>query len=159
MNIFLDPHKHMLKQLIEFNVDFILVGGYAVNFHGYNRATGDMDIWLRPDNSNRQAFLELLKADGFDENSLNHVSQIDFTQAAAFHVGEKPLQIDFLTRLSGVIYDDAFQKKETLNLDDMKIPVIHIEDLIISKIATGRLRDKNDIEELQKIMQIRKKQN
>ncbi|HEX5171443.1 MAG TPA: nucleotidyltransferase [Cyclobacteriaceae bacterium] len=157
MNIFLEPHKHMLTRLIEFNVDFILVGGYAVNYHGYNRATGDMDIWLRPDNSNRQAFLELLKADGFDENSLSHVSQIDFTKAVAFHVGEKPLQIDFLTKLSGVKYDEVLQKKETFHLDNIKIPVIHLDDLIVSKIATGRLRDKNDVEELQKILRLKKK--
>ncbi len=158
MNIFLEPHKHILKRLIEFKVDFLLVGGYAVNYHGYNRATGDMDIWLRPDNLNREAFIELLKAEDFDENSLNHVKQIDFNNAAAFHIGEKPLQIDFLTRLSGVTYEDAWQKKETFQLNDLRIPVIHLHDLIISKIATGRLKDKNDVEELQKIMQLKRNQ-
>jgi hypothetical protein len=57
MNILLEPHKHLLRRLIDFKVDFILIGGYAVNFHGYSRATGDMDVWLKPDNDNRSKFI------------------------------------------------------------------------------------------------------
>jgi len=73
MNILLEPHKQLLRSLIEFKVDFILIGGYAVNFHGYNRVTGDMDVWLKPDNENREKFISYLKAEGFEKESLNRI--------------------------------------------------------------------------------------
>jgi hypothetical protein len=75
MSILVEPHKQMLRRLVEFNVDFILIGGYAVNLHGYVRATGNMDIWLKPSNENREKFLTLLKAEGFDDLSLSHISK------------------------------------------------------------------------------------
>lgn len=57
MNILIEPHRDVLKKLIAFNIDFILIDGYAANFHGYNRVTGGMDIWLKPDNVNKKKFL------------------------------------------------------------------------------------------------------
>jgi hypothetical protein len=77
MNILLEPHRQVLRSLITFNVDFILIGGYAVNFHGYNRTTGDMDVWLKPDNDNRTKFIEYLKNEGFDNSSLNKISETE----------------------------------------------------------------------------------
>jgi hypothetical protein len=157
MNILLEPHKHLLRRLIDFKVDFILIGGYAVNFHGYNRATGDMDVWLKPDNENRSKFIGYLKAEGFDEESLLRISETDFTKHAAFHIGEKPLQVDFITIISGVSFLEADQQKQLLPLGDSFIPVLHLDHLILSKITSNRLKDKLDVEELQKIMQLKKK--
>ena len=59
MKILLEEFRLLLKKLLESKVDFILIGGYAVNFHGYNRPTGDMDIWLRPTNETRDKLVQL----------------------------------------------------------------------------------------------------
>jgi hypothetical protein len=156
MNILLEPHKQLLRSLIEFKVDFILIGGYAVNFHGYNRVTGDMDVWLKPDNENRAKFISYLTAEGFEKESLNRISETDFTKHAAFHMGEKPLQVDFITIISGVSFTQADLQKQLLPLDDIFIPVLHLDHLILSKITSNRLKDKLDVEELQKIMRLKK---
>lgn len=157
MNILFGPHKEILKKLIQFKVEFILVGGYAVNFHGYNRATADMDIWLNPDNNNKLKFLNFLKSEDFDQESLDHISKTDFTRHAAFHIGEKPMQVDFLTIISGIQFLEADRMKQLLPFEDTHIPVIHLDHLILSKITSSRTKDKLDVEELQKIMKLKKK--
>lgn len=64
MNIFLQQHQTFLFGLIDSNVEFILVGGYAVIYHGYGRTTGDMDLWLKPDNNNKLRLIDTLRAYG-----------------------------------------------------------------------------------------------
>ncbi len=157
MNVLIEPHKDILRKLIEFKVEFILIGGYAVNFHGYNRVTADMDVWLKPDNQNRTKFMDFLKAEGFDEESLNQIGETDFTKHAAFHIGEKPLQIDFLTIISGINFSEANSKKQHLPFELTSVPVLHLDHLILSKITSSRPKDKLDVEELQKILRLKKK--
>jgi hypothetical protein len=67
MDIFLDEHKEFLLLLLKHEVEFMLIGGYAVIFHGYERTTGDMDIWLKPSNENKEKFIEVLKSYGINE--------------------------------------------------------------------------------------------
>ena len=135
----------------------MLIGGYAVNFHGYSRATGDMGVWLKPDNENRSKFIGYLKDEGFDEESLIRISETDFTKHAEFHIGEKPLQVDFITIISGVSFSEADQQKQLLPLGDSFIPFLHLDHLILSKMTSNRLKDKLDVEELQKILRLKKK--
>jgi len=66
MNIFLEKHFDLIKKLLEGNVLFILIGGYAVNFHGYNRTTGDLDLWVKPDNENKTKLIAVLTKMGFN---------------------------------------------------------------------------------------------
>jgi len=72
-------------------------------------------------------------------------------------MGEKPLQVDFITIISGGSFSQADQQKQLLPLDDIFIPVLHLDHLILSKITSNRLKDKLDVEELQKIMRLKKK--
>jgi hypothetical protein len=71
MNILLEKHKEFLIDLIKGNVHFILIGGYAVIYHGYVRATGDMDIWIKPDNENKEKLLVILENHGISKESIN----------------------------------------------------------------------------------------
>ncbi|MCB0487847.1 MAG: nucleotidyltransferase [Cyclobacteriaceae bacterium] len=159
MNFLIEPHKEILVKLTQRQVQFILIGGYAVNFHGYNRTTGDMDIWLNPNDENKRHFLDYLIADGFDQLSIDQIRQLDFTKHAAFHIGEKPLQVEFLTRISGLTFEEAFDKKDILPLNDINIPFLHIDHLIISKLTSSRPKDKLDVEELQRILRMREENN
>lgn len=158
MIIFLEPHKSFLRKLVSGNVEFIVVGGYAVNFYGYTRTTGDIDLWLKPDNDNRDRLISVLIEEGFSEAGINKIQSLNFTTMVAFHSGEMPFKIDFMTHISGLTFSEAISKKETLIVDDFFIPVLNFDHLIISKMSTSRKRDKVDVEELQKIIALAKKE-
>ncbi len=157
MNIFLDKHQAFLIDLINDEVSFILVGGYAVIYHGYVRATGDMDIWLKPDNENKEKLLSVLEKHGFSKESIKQVRKLDFKEMVAFHFGYPPEKIDFLTKLAGINFEESHSHSETLKLKGFNIPVLQLNDLIINKLLSGRAKDKADIEELQKIQKLKKK--
>lgn len=157
MNIFNETHLEYLSKLLENKVDFLLVGGYAVNFYGYNRTTGDMDLWLNPNDENKKRFTGFLKSDGFSLSSIKQIEKLDFKNHHAFHIGDFPFRIDFLTAINGVDFEEAEAQKVIYDNEGLKIPVIHINHLIRSKITTDRLRDKADVEELQKIQQLKGK--
>lgn len=134
-----------------------MIGGYAVNFHGYNRPTGDMDIWLKPHNANKEKLISALRSENFSEESIESVISLDFTQPACFYFGEIPLRIDFLTKISGISFEEAEQQKQFMKMDDIEVPVLHLHHLILSKISNQRSKDKSDVEELQKIHMLKKK--
>ena len=151
MNIFLNKHQKFLIELQKYKVDFILIGGYAVIYYGYKRTTGDMDIWLKPDNSNKLKLIEVLKSLKFNKKDLVYIESLDFTKPIAFHFWKEPERIDCLTEISGVKYKEAESKKVIFRIEGMNVPIIHYNHLILSKITSDRLKDKADIEELQKI--------
>ena len=157
MNLFIELHQELLRKLLQEDVDFISIGGYSVIFHGYNRTTGDIDIWLRPDNDNKKKLLPVLRDFGFDEVELNEVASIDFTKHMVFSIGEYPEKMDFLTRINLVEYEEADKQKISAEVDGLIIPFIHLNHLVLSKMNTGRPKDKADVDKLQQIERSRKK--
>ena len=157
MNIFIETHRMVLKKMIEKNVDFMLIGGYAVNYYGYNRVTGDMDIWIKPDNSNKLLLLDAMAAMDFDEEGINTIKSWDFTTAQIFNIFEKPQQTEFMTHISGIKYSETKQTAIQADIDGFAIPLIHIESLIKNKKASGRSKDLTDAEELEKILHLKNK--
>ncbi|MBS1746500.1 MAG: hypothetical protein JST21_10065, partial [Bacteroidetes bacterium] len=99
MNIFYREHRNLLEALLKNRVYFILIGGYAVNYYGYNRVTGDMDIWIKPDNNNKELLLQALGSLGFDEEGIETIRTWDFTQAHKFRIGNEnsPDATEFMT--------------------------------------------------------------
>lgn len=156
MNIFDDYTHDVLEQCIKNDVQFLIVGGYAVNFHGYERTTGDIDLWIKPDNENKIKILNALNGLGIEEKVLLQLRKMDFTKHLVFSDGIAPFKIDFMTYISGVSFDDAFPQKIITEIDELKVPFINLKHLIISKIGTGRPKDSIDIDQLQKISQIKK---
>jgi predicted nucleotidyltransferase len=150
LNLFIESHQTWLKKLLSANVDFIIVGGYSVIFHGYKRTTGDIDVWLKPTNENKEKLLSVLTEE-FDEDDVQQIATLDFTKHMVFSIGDEPEKIDFLTFINQVSYDEAEELKIIADIDDLKIPFIHLNHLVLSKFNTGRLKDKADIEMLQKI--------
>ena len=147
----------VLHTLIKCDVDFLLIGGYAVNYHGYGRPTGDLDIWIRPDDDNKQKCLKAFEGLKYNSESIDAVRKLNFGKPAVFFVGEEPLRIDFLTAVNLINFEDAWKKKNILSIQDLRIPVVDYHHLVLTKISTGRTRDKLDLEELQKINQKKKK--
>lgn len=149
-------HLEMLTTLLDNNVDFLVVGGYAVIIHGYIRTTGDLDIWLNPTSENKLILLEVFSNLQFDPEGIEVIRKMDFTQVVVFHIGEEPERIDFLTHIAGIDYTKAKERMQFLSYQQYKIPYLHFDDLIVNKLRSDRLRDKADVEELQKIAQARK---
>lgn len=159
MNIFFEKHFDLIKKLLEGNVLFILIGGYAVNFHGYNRTTGDLDLWVKPDNENKTKLIAVLTKMGFNLEDLEAINKMDFTKILAFNFWEVPFKVDVLTQIAGVKYEIADNKKVLSDIDGIMVPFLHLDHLVISKISNNRTKDKLDVEELQKIAEFKNKKN
>jgi hypothetical protein len=152
MDVFLPAHKTFLSILNKHNVEFMLIGGYAVIVYGYERGTADMDIWLNPTNSNKFQFIKALREFGISENSLTFLANIDFeADPRVMNIGEKPNKIDFLTKVQGVKFNEAYPKRKLLPLNNFEVPVISYHDLVVVKMIAGRPQDVADVDVLQKI--------
>lgn len=152
MNIFDGYTFNLIKELNNNKVEYLVVGGYAVNYHGYRRTTGDIDLWIKPENEeNKDRILLCLSNLGVSNEIISQLKRLDFTRPVVFVDGVEPYKIDFMTHVSGVKFEEAWSEKVISELDGIPIPFIQLNHLIISKITTGRSKDKNDIEELQRI--------
>lgn len=157
INLFIEEYQQILLALTKHNVDFILIGGYAVVHYGYDRNTGDMDIWLKTGNENRDKLIAALKDFGIIEDHLETLQKMDFTNPVPmFYFGRVPRKIDFVTLISNIKFEDAIQHVNYIALDVVKVPVIHYNHLILSKISSSRMKDKADVEELERINKYRK---
>jgi len=156
MSHLLDIQIKYLKALIDCQVEFLVAGGYAVIYHGYVRTTGDIDIWLRPDNDNKKKLLDAFVRQDLHNDSIENVSKLNFTTSVAFHIGQIPEKIDFFTFITGLEFDAAKRHSVTLNIENLQVPFLSMPDLIINKMMTTRKRDQADVEELQKIMKLKK---
>jgi len=155
MDILLEEHKNLLLLLLKHKVEFILIGGYAVIYYGYQRTTSDMDIWLKPSNENRDKFINALQENGIIHEDINRIAQMDFTQIQVLFLGEKPNKIDFLTKIHGLTFEEADSKKVYFPLKNKQVPIIQYHHLITLKMLTGRPQDKADVDILQKINQFK----
>lgn len=155
MNILIKEHQQLLSVMLQYGVKFLLIGGYAVIYYGYERTTGDMDIWLQPSNDNKQPLLAALRKFGIEAEDVEAVAAIDLTQPQLFFVGEVPRRIDFLTKITNIEFDEAFAAANHFTVEGRHVPVIQYHHLILTKMTTGRAKDKADIEELQRIRKYR----
>lgn len=142
--------------MLDAGVDFILVGGYAVGYHGYVRATGDMDLWLRATNKNNERFIVAMQNIDMNPNDLEYIRGKGLAEIGMFHFSEEPERIDFMTKLAGLDFDKAFSRRGFIELQNYKIPVLHLDDLVINKLLSDRGKDQADVEELQKINRLKK---
>jgi predicted nucleotidyltransferase len=143
-----EDYKEMLQLLLEEHVDFMIVGAYALGTHGYPRATGDIDIWVKPNNINSKKLYKALARFGAPLGKI----QIDefSTEGIIFQIGVIPRRIDIITKIDGVTYEEADEDKIIVEIEGLKIPVISLEKLIRNKMATGREKDELDIKTLTK---------
>lgn len=143
-----EDYKEMLSCLVGEKVEFIVVGAYALAVHGYPRATGDIDIWVNPEESNAERVYRALARFGAP---MGGIREEDFRQRGiVFQIGIAPRRIDILTEIDGVGFDEAYRDKIIVNIENLKIPVLSIEMMIRNKTASGRKKDLLDAEHLQK---------
>lgn len=150
--------EEVLLAFCKFKVEFMIAGGYAVNYHGYNRVTGDIDFWVKPVESNKEKIIQALKELGFPVDALMQVESLDFTKPFSFKIGNEPVDIDIFNSITGVQYSDAEKNMiEVQYSEKIKIFYIGLQELILNKMLASRTKDKLDVEELQKVQRLRDK--
>ena len=130
-------------------VDYVVVGGHAVAFHGHPRYTGDIDFLVRPTRENARRVLGALREFGFADLSL---VEDDFVKPeSVVQLGRPPNRIDLLTSISGVDFDEAWAKRAHSDLDGLPVAFLGWESLLQNKKATGRPKDVADVAKLEAV--------
>jgi hypothetical protein len=125
------------------HVEYLIVGGYALAFHGAPRFTGDLDIFVKPDAVNAQRILTALEAFGFASVGL---TPSDFERPdQVIQLGVPPVRIDLITSITGVSWDEAWAGRVAGRYGDMPVSFIGREQFIANKRATGRTKDMADL--------------
>jgi hypothetical protein len=124
----------------------LLIGGYAVGYYGFVRATGDMDIWVKIDPSNAIQIVKALQEFGFAVPELSY--ELFMQEEKIIRMGVPPLRLEILTTISGVEFAKCFDNRLTDQIDGIDVNLINLEDLKINKKASGRLKDLLDLENL-----------
>lgn len=141
--------REFIELLNAHKVRYLIIGGYAVNFHGYPRYTKDLDFWLWMTDENLNRLLAAIKSFGFGSIGLRLE---DFKDPEnIIQLGYEPYRIDLLMDVDGVNFETCFQRRKTGNLDGVTVNFLSLDDLIKAKKSTGRLQDLADAEELQKL--------
>lgn len=137
----------MLAALSAAGAEFLIVGAHALAAHGRPRATGDLDLWVRPTPENALRVWQALVRFGapLDELRIEDLSTAD----VVFQIGVVPARIDILTSLTGLEFDEAWEHRHAIVIDGQTLPFLSREDLIRNKTALDRPRDRADIADLE----------
>ena len=141
--------EDFVRLLNEHSVDYMIVGGYALAFHGKPRHTGDLDIWIALSDKNAEKMHRVIK--DFGMASLG-MQKEDFLQSGLItQIGYPPLRIDILNEIDGISFKEAWLNKAMIDIDGLSINYIGLDDLIKNKISSGRHQDISDVVALRKI--------
>ena len=133
----------MLAALSAAEAEYLVVGAHALAAHGRPRATGDLDIWVRPVSDNAERVWQALAGFGAP---LGDLTRADLsTPEIVFQIGQPPCRIDLLTSIDGVEFDDAWRTRITVQIDGISVPVLGRAELLVNKRATGRAQDLADV--------------
>ncbi len=138
--------KEFLNLLRVNGVEYLLIGAYAVGYHGYPRATKDLDIWIASTTENATRIVSALKEFGFGTPELT--TELLLRPNNIVRMGEEPLRIEILNWASGVDFDECYRERIIDTLDGVEVSLIGLNHLKTNKRASGRLKDLADLEEL-----------
>lgn len=138
--------KDFLRSLNANRVEYLLIGGYAVGYHGYPRATVDLDVWIARTPDNAARVVSALHDFGFTDPVLT--SDL-FTKAdQIIRMGKPPFRIEISTTISGVDFATCHARRVDAVIDGLTVPVIDLASLRLNKKASGRFKDLDDLENL-----------
>lgn len=138
--------KEFIELLNSHSVEYLIVGGHAVAFHGHPRFTGDIDFFIRMTPSNVQRLLAVLNDFGF--GSLGITERDLLEPKRVVQLGHPPNRIDLLTSISGVDFEAAWESRIESTMDDLVVIMIGWNELLRNKKAAGRQKDLADLEKL-----------
>lgn len=145
----LDLHQDF-REFVELlnihEVEYLVVGGYAVAYYGHPRFTGDIDFWIAISAENAKKVIQVLHDFGLSASGLQ---QPDLMQEnIVIQLGYEPVRIDILTSVTGLSFDDCFSRSIKADLEGLLVNFVHLNDLKINKASTGRVKDLGDLEYL-----------
>jgi len=141
--------EDFIRLLNKHQVDYMVVGGYALAFHGKPRHTGDLDIWINSSESNAEKLVIVIQEFGLASLGLN---KSDFMQEGyVTQIGYPPLRIDILNTIDGVKFENAYPNKLLLDVNGIEIRYIGLKEFIENKTASGRSQDIADLREIKKL--------
>ncbi len=138
--------SEFLSSLNSAQVEYLLLGGYAVAYYGVPRATGDMDVWINPDAANTARLVESLRQFGFADAAIT--PERFAKPGQVFRMGVPPLRIELLTSVTGLDFRAAYARRRVVRIDDVEVSLIDLEDLKANKRVLGRRRDLDDLDHL-----------
>ncbi len=145
--VHLPPDFKEFLQLLNFHqVEYLLIGGYAVGYYGYPRATADMDIWIAIQVENAEKVVKVLQEFGFGVEELT--PDLFLKEEQIIRMGAPPVRIELLTTISGVSFEECYVARQVDVFDGVEVNLISLEHLKINKKASGRYKDLNDLEHL-----------
>lgn len=127
-------------------VEYLLIGGYAVGYHGYPRATADMDLWVAIHQENAEKLVAVLKEFGFDVPELS--TDLFLKENQIVRMGVPPMRIELLTTISGVSFEECYSERIIDVIDGVEVSIINLKHLKLNKRASGRHKDLDDLEHL-----------
>lgn len=152
MDVFDEDLLSMWSAFNKNNVQYIMIGGFAVNMHGFARTTEDVDIWLNDTKVNRRNLRKAFSVLGYGDYEL--LETLDFVPGfTQFYVGNG-LCLHILTSMKGLTestFEECLDRAIMADLNGILVPFLHVSDLIKNKKATARPKDIIDVAELQKI--------
>ena len=126
-----------------------MIGGFAVGFFGHGRTTNDIDFFISDEEENAHRLVKTLKEFGFATDVLS--SDIFTTPNNLIEIGVAPVKIEILNFASGLEFEKAYANRITGTIEGVEVSIISLEDLMINKKASGRYKDLDDLEHLDKI--------
>ncbi|MEZ4769472.1 MAG: hypothetical protein R2844_13720 [Caldilineales bacterium] len=138
--------KEFLRLLNDHRVEYLLIGGYAVGYHGYPRATNDLDIWIAMSADNARRVVKVLKHFGFGLPELNE--DLFLVPDSIVRMGIPPMRIELLTSVSGIDFAASYPYRVVAILDGVQVNLIDLDSLKQNKRAAGRFKDLDDLEHL-----------
>jgi len=127
-------------------VEYLLIGGYAVGYHGYPRATADMDLWVAIQQENAEKLVAVLKEFGFYVLELS--IELFLKENQIVRMGVSPMRIELLTTISGVNFEECYSERIIDVIDGVEVSIINLKHLKLNKRASGRHKDLDDLEHL-----------
>lgn len=138
--------KEFLRLLNSKQVEYLLIGGYAVGYYGYPRATADMNIWIAVNRQNAEKVVAVLREYGFEMPELS--PELFLIEDRIIRMGVPPLRLEVLTSISGVRFEECYAERVRAQLDDVEVSLISLRHLKINKHASGRYKDLDDLQHL-----------
>jgi len=138
--------KEFLRLLNAHQVEYLLIGGYAVAYHGYPRATADMDIWVAVHPQNAERIVAVLKDFGFTLPELR--PELFLKEGQIIRMGVPPVRIEIATGISALRFEECYPARVVDVLDGVEVSLIDLAHLKINKKAVGRYKDLDDLENL-----------
>lgn len=147
-NIFNDDFRDFIDALNKYEVEYLLVGGYAVILNGYRRTTGDMDVWINVTPANHKNLIKAFLIFGLPTVDITEDNFLNNSEIEVFTYGMPPVSIDILKVVKGCIFEESYKLSSLYEENGLLIRFIHLNTLIQAKKAAGRFKDLDDIEKL-----------